>query len=104
MTKTTFITSLTLTVLLTLPVNAQENQIELDRQSLENNPKAYCTPILGQAVYNGAVVTVPVAHDCSSWLNYLSQKEILEENSQTRQDEIEKNGKLQLYLNVMPRW
>jgi hypothetical protein len=104
MNRATFIGSLVVITLLSLPVRAQENQVELDRQALEDNPKAYCTPILGQAVDRGAIVTVPVGHDCSSWLNYMSQQEILQKNSELRRYEVETNGKLQLYLNVIPRW
>ena len=83
---------------------AQVQPIELDRNILQNNPKAYCTPIPGQAVYNGAVVTVPFGHDCSSWLNYLLQQEIAEKNIELKREENETNAKLQLYLNTTPRW
>lgn len=83
---------------------AQVQPIQLDRNILQNNPKAYCTPIPGQAVYDGAVVTVPVGHECSSWLNYLLQQEITEKNIELKREENETNAKLQLYLNTTPQW
>lgn len=83
---------------------AQVRSMELDRNAIKNDPKAYCTPIPGQAVYDGAIVTVPFGHDCSSWLNYLLQQEITEKNIELKREENETNAKLQLYLNTTPRW
>ena len=88
----------------TSPLLAQVRPLEVDRQSLENNPKAYCTPTLGQAVYNGAIVTVPMGYDCSSWLNYLLQRDIIRENTKVKREEIRINSKLQLYLNTRQNW
>ena len=85
-------------------VQAQVRTIELDRNALEKDSKTYCTPVPGQAVYEGAIVTVPVGHDCSSWLNYLLQQEIAKDNIELRREEIETNAKLQLYLETTPRW
>lgn len=85
-------------------VKAQVRPMELDRNVIQNDSKAYCTPIPGQAVYNGAIVTVPFGHDCTSWLNYLLQREITEKNIELKREENETNAKLQLYLNTTPRW
>jgi hypothetical protein len=90
--------------LATFTAKAQVQPLEINRTIVQENPKAYCTPIPGQAAYNGGIVTVPMGHDCSSWLNYLLQQEITEKNVELRQEEIETNAKLQLYLNTTPRW
>lgn len=102
--KTIQITIAAATVLSSSIVQAQIRNIEIDRNGVRDDPKTYCTPILGQAVYQGSVVTIPVGHDCSSWLNYLLQQEITEKNLELRREEIETNAKLQLYLNTTPRW
>ncbi|MEM8722971.1 MAG: hypothetical protein AAGE84_27425 [Cyanobacteria bacterium P01_G01_bin.39] len=102
--KTIQIAIATATVLFSSMVQAQVRNIELDRDGVRDDPKTYCTPIPGQAVYQGTVVTVPVGHDCSSWLNYLLQQEITEKNLELRREEFGINAKLQLYLNTAPRW
>ena len=85
-------------------VKAQVRPIEIDRNLVRDEPKAYCTPLQGQAVYEGAIVTIPAGHDCSSWLNYLLQQDITEKNIELKREENETSAKLQLYLNTTPRW
>ena len=96
--------ALVTTIISVSSVQAQVQPIAIDRNLVRDNPKTYCTPLQGQAVYEGAVVTVPAGHDCSSWLNYLLQKEITEKNIELKRESNETNAKLQLYLNTTPRW
>ncbi|MEL6911594.1 MAG: hypothetical protein AAFR62_13650 [Cyanobacteria bacterium J06629_2] len=96
--------ALVTTIIAISGVQAQVQPIAINRNLVREDPKAYCTPLQGQAVYDGAIVTVPAGHDCSSWLNYLLQQEITEKNIELKREENETNAKLQLYLNTTPRW
>ncbi len=86
------------------PVLAQSSSINLDRRLLEEDPRAYCSPVLGQTIVNGVIVTVPMGHNCDGWLNYQIQRKTTEENLKFRREELETNSKLQLYLNTRPTW
>ena len=51
--------ALVTTIISVSSVQAQVQPIAIDRNLVRDDPKTYCTPLQGQAVYEGAVVTVP---------------------------------------------
>lgn len=80
-----------------------ENDRFIDPKLIENNPHAYCTPIIGQTIINGIPVTQIVGHDCQSYVGGAFQLEAAREQEETKRKQIEVTGKLNLLQFFIPR-